>query len=170
MVEAVMISEFCLRDKLQDERNMITAGNESWLVDMLTNSRIRKNVVTRFVSPKCAPRLAGAAAAMAEVQCMRGVKNASPTLNCRGLGAVKDVGLLVLGYVSCINACPYDGPTLPESVARVAKTKFNPNCCGVSLSGSIGAGTLDPIKRMLNAVLAVNLGDRLAGHHHDTGA
>jgi hydroxymethylglutaryl-CoA lyase len=74
----------------------------------------------------------------------------------------------VRGYVSCVVACPYDGPVAPAAVAEVADRLFAMGCYEISLGDTIGAGTPDSIARMLLAVRnAVPVG-RLAGHYHDT--
>lgn len=74
----------------------------------------------------------------------------------------------VRGYVSCVTDCPYDGPTPPEAVARIAKLLFKLGCYEVSLGDTIGAGTPETIGRMLDAVLDAVPADRIAGHYHDT--
>ncbi|MEM9968669.1 MAG: hydroxymethylglutaryl-CoA lyase [Pseudomonadota bacterium] len=75
----------------------------------------------------------------------------------------------VRGYVSCVVACPYEGPIPPSDVARVADKLFAMGCYEISLGDTIGAGTPDSIAKMLLAVReAVPVG-RLAGHYHDTG-
>jgi hydroxymethylglutaryl-CoA lyase len=74
----------------------------------------------------------------------------------------------VRGYVSCIVACPYDGPTAPEKVAYVAKALLDMGCYQVSLGDTIGAATPDTLTSMLEAVLHDTTPDQLAGHFHDT--
>jgi len=74
----------------------------------------------------------------------------------------------VRGYVSCVTDCPYDGPTAPADVARVAKMLFELGCYEISLGDTIGAGTPESIARMLDAVLNEVPTDKLAGHYHDT--
>jgi hydroxymethylglutaryl-CoA lyase len=77
-------------------------------------------------------------------------------------------GVRVRGYVSCVIACPYDGPTPVASVARVARRLLELGCYEVSLGDTIGAGTPGTVLPMLEAVAAdVPLG-QLAGHFHDT--
>jgi hydroxymethylglutaryl-CoA lyase len=73
------------------------------------------------------------------------------------------------GYVSCVTDCPFDGPTPPESVARVAAALFDLGCYEVSLGDTIGRGTPGTVAAMLKAVLGVAGPERLAGHYHDTG-
>jgi hydroxymethylglutaryl-CoA lyase len=83
--------------------------------------------------------------------------------------AAMAAGIPIRGYVSCVTNCPYDGPTPPQSVARMASALINIGCYEVSLGDTIGAGTPESIGRMLDAVLAEVPVERLAGHYHDTG-
>ncbi|MEZ5775154.1 MAG: hydroxymethylglutaryl-CoA lyase [Hyphomicrobiaceae bacterium] len=73
------------------------------------------------------------------------------------------------GYVSCVTDCPFEGPTPPSSVARVAAALAAMGCYEVSLGDTIGRGTPETVARMLKAVLAELPPDCLAGHFHDTG-
>ena len=84
------------------------------------------------------------------------------------LAAAQLAGIPVRGYVSCVTDCPYDGPTPPESVARVADALTGMGCYEVSLGDTIGAGTPETVAAMLDAVLDVVPATRLAGHFHDT--
>ncbi|WP_299962770.1 hydroxymethylglutaryl-CoA lyase [uncultured Roseobacter sp.] len=84
------------------------------------------------------------------------------------LEAARHIDLPVRGYVSCVVACPYDGPVAPAAVAAVADRLFAMGCYEVSLGDTIGAGTPDSIARMLLAVRDVVPVGRLAGHYHDT--
>ena len=83
--------------------------------------------------------------------------------------AARAAGVPVRGYVSCVTHCPYDGPTPPESVARVAAALIDMGCYQVSLGDALGAATPEAISAMLDAVLAVVPVRCLAGHFHDTG-
>lgn len=83
--------------------------------------------------------------------------------------AAQAAGVPVRGYVSCVTDCPYDGPTPPESVARVAADLIALGCTEVSLGDTIGAATPDRVGEMLDAVLTQVPAPRLAGHFHDTG-
>ena len=93
------------------------------------------------------------------------LKRFAPVLAAASLARVP-----VRGYVSCVTDCPYDGPTPPESVARVAADLIAMGCHEVSLGDTIGAGTPETIGRMLDAVLESVPARRLAGHYHDTKA
>ena len=77
-------------------------------------------------------------------------------------------GMPVRGYVSVVTDCPYDGPTAPESVARVVAALRDMGCYEVSLGDTIGQGRPETIDAMLRAVLNELPADRLAGHYHDT--
>ncbi|PWE33948.1 hydroxymethylglutaryl-CoA lyase [Maritimibacter sp. 55A14] len=78
-------------------------------------------------------------------------------------------GVPVRGYISCVTDCPYDGPTPPGSVARVAAALRDMGCYEISLGDTIGQGTPETIAAMLDAVLGEVPAGRLAGHYHDTG-
>jgi hydroxymethylglutaryl-CoA lyase len=82
--------------------------------------------------------------------------------------AAKADGMPVRGYISCVVACPYDGPVAPAEVARVAGLLFGLGCYEVSLGDTIGQGAPETVAVMLDAVLAVAPPERLAGHYHDT--
>ena len=83
--------------------------------------------------------------------------------------AAKAANIPVRGYVSCVIACPFDGPTAPAQVAYVVGQLCDMGCYAVSLGDTIGAGTPDSIQTMLGAVLDVAPAQDLAGHYHDTG-
>ncbi|WP_299370242.1 hydroxymethylglutaryl-CoA lyase [uncultured Tateyamaria sp.] len=83
--------------------------------------------------------------------------------------AARSIDLPVRGYVSCVVDCPYDGPTDPAAVARVADRLFAMGCYEISLGDTLGHGTPDAIARMVLAVREVVPVGRLAGHYHDTG-
>lgn len=80
----------------------------------------------------------------------------------------REKGVKVRGYISCVTDCPYDGPTPPAAVARVAAELFAMGCYEISLGDTIGQGTPETITAMLRAVLDVVPADQLAGHYHDT--
>ncbi|MFD1329722.1 hydroxymethylglutaryl-CoA lyase [Mycoplana ramosa] len=83
--------------------------------------------------------------------------------------AARADGIPMRGYVSCVVACPYDGPTPPAAVADVTERLFALGCHEVSLGDTIGRATPDEIAAMLDAVLARAPAQKLAGHFHDTG-
>ena len=66
--------------------------------------------------------------------------------------AAKAADIKVRGYVSCVIACPYSGPTEPGKVAEVAKRLFDMGCYEISLGDTIGVGTPATTQAMLSAV------------------
>ncbi|MFZ3441870.1 hydroxymethylglutaryl-CoA lyase [Vibrio harveyi] len=74
----------------------------------------------------------------------------------------------VRGYLSCVADCPYDGPTKPEQVARVANLLMELGCYEVSLGDTIGTSTPIRIAKMLEAVQVKVPTNKLAVHFHDT--
>jgi hydroxymethylglutaryl-CoA lyase len=76
--------------------------------------------------------------------------------------------ILVRGYVSCVLGCPYEGAIDPERVADVAATLYEMGCYEVSLGDTIGVGTPEKTKRMIEACARRVPIERLAGHYHDT--
>jgi hydroxymethylglutaryl-CoA lyase len=74
----------------------------------------------------------------------------------------------VRGYLSCVVACPYEGPIAPAVVADLAEQYLKLGCYQVSLGDTIGVGTPASVGTMLDAVLEVVSPDNLAVHFHDT--
>ncbi|WP_068316484.1 hydroxymethylglutaryl-CoA lyase [Polycladidibacter hongkongensis] len=85
------------------------------------------------------------------------------------IAQAKADGIPVRGYVSCVIACPYDGPTPAEQVAKVTRQLLDMGCYEISLGDTIGAGTPATTESMLKAVLKTCDAAQLAGHFHDTG-
>ncbi|MGZ3305293.1 MAG: hydroxymethylglutaryl-CoA lyase [Asticcacaulis sp.] len=74
----------------------------------------------------------------------------------------------VRGYVSCVVACPYEGPIQPQAVADVAARLLDLGCYEISLGDTIGVATPADIARLLDVVLKTVPVDRIALHCHDT--
>jgi len=84
------------------------------------------------------------------------------------LARAKEAKLKVRGYVSCVLGCPYQGEVAPAAVAEVAWALFEMGCHEISLGDTIGVGTPEQAKAMIEAVARrVPIG-KLAGHFHDT--
>ena len=75
---------------------------------------------------------------------------------------------LLLGYVSCVVGCPYEGKIAPDKVAMVAKTLHDMGCYEISLGDTIGVGTPGSIAAMLASVTRLVPASVLALHCHDT--
>lgn len=63
-----------------------------------------------------------------------------------------EAGLLVRGYVSCIVACPFEGPVAPARVREVADLLVAAGVDELDLGDTIGAGTPESIRAMLEEV------------------
>jgi hydroxymethylglutaryl-CoA lyase len=79
-----------------------------------------------------------------------------------------DFGLTVRGYVSCVIACPYDGPTPPEAAAEMALRLVEMGCGESSLGDTIGAGDPASVRRLIAAAASQIPRHQLAMHFHDT--
>ncbi len=84
------------------------------------------------------------------------------------VAAAKQRGVAVRGYVSCVLGCPYLGEVKPAAVAEVAGALFDMGCYEISLGDTIGAGTPEKTKAMIEAVARRVPLKKLAGHYHDT--
>jgi len=82
--------------------------------------------------------------------------------------AAKQAEVKVRGYVSCVLGCPYQGEVAPQAVAEVARALFEMGCYEVSLGDTIGAGTPEKTKAMIEAVARHLPLKKIAGHYHDT--
>lgn len=83
--------------------------------------------------------------------------------------AAQAEGVAIRGYVSCVAACPFDGPTSPQQVVDAVGLLRAVAPMPISLGDTIGTGTPDRIAKMLEAVRKVVPVAELAGHFHDTG-
>lgn len=77
-------------------------------------------------------------------------------------------GIPVRGYVSCVLGCPYEGEIDPAKVAEVSAALLEMGCYEISLGDTIGVGTPEAAKRMLEQVMARVPVGKLAVHFHDT--
>ncbi|MDI6746031.1 MAG: hydroxymethylglutaryl-CoA lyase [Rhodocyclaceae bacterium] len=84
------------------------------------------------------------------------------------LAMAKDAKLKVRGYVSCVLGCPYQGEVTPAAVADVAWALLEMGCYEVSLGDTIGTGTPEKTKAMIELVARRVPLKKLAGHYHDT--
>ena len=74
----------------------------------------------------------------------------------------------VRGYVSCVLGCPYEGEIAVSEVARVSEILYKMGCYEISLGDTIGVGTPQKARRMLQTVAERVPMDKLALHFHDT--
>lgn len=84
------------------------------------------------------------------------------------LEMARGAGVKVRGYVSCVLGCPYEGAVAPQAVAHIAQALADMGCDEISLGDTIGVGTPDKTRRLVEAVAARLPLNRIAGHFHDT--
>lgn len=77
-------------------------------------------------------------------------------------------GVRVRGYVSCVLGCPYEGEVRPEQVRDVAHALAELGCYEVSLGDTVGVGTPQATRRLIETVSARVPRGQLAGHFHNT--
>ena len=77
-------------------------------------------------------------------------------------------GLRVRGYVSTAWGCPYEGAVAPERVVSIAERLLAMGCYQVSLGDTIGVGTPNQTRELLDGLLARARPEQLALHMHDT--
>ena len=84
------------------------------------------------------------------------------------LAAARSAQIPVRGYLSCVVACPYEGPIAPTVVAALAAQLINMGCYEISLGDTIGVGTPGTVLPLLEAVARLVPAAQIAGHFHDT--
>jgi hydroxymethylglutaryl-CoA lyase len=77
-------------------------------------------------------------------------------------------GVRVRGVISCIYSCPYDGPTAPETVLKIARAFLDMGCYEVGLGDTLGVGTPKDTEKLLKVLFSEIPAEKLAGHFHDT--
>ena len=77
-------------------------------------------------------------------------------------------GIAVRGTISCALGCPYEGEIAPSAVARVARELLAMGCDELSIADTIGVGTPEGTRRVMEPVLALTDVARVNGHFHDT--
>jgi hydroxymethylglutaryl-CoA lyase len=80
----------------------------------------------------------------------------------------RGAGLAVRGYVSTAWGCPYEGKVDPGRVRDLVLRLLALGCAQVSLGDTIGVGTPDQTRRLLDLLLPEVPAERLALHMHDT--
>jgi len=84
------------------------------------------------------------------------------------LAMAKEAKVKVRGYVSCVLGCPYQGEVTPAAVADVAWALFEMGCYEISLGDTIGTGTPEKARAMIEQTARRVPLKKLAGHYHDT--
>jgi isopropylmalate/homocitrate/citramalate synthase len=82
--------------------------------------------------------------------------------------SARERNIRVRGYVSCALGCPYEGAIDPAHVADVAARLYEAGCYEISLGDTIGVGTPNRTRAMIDTVAKRVPVAHLAGHFHDT--
>jgi hydroxymethylglutaryl-CoA lyase len=77
-------------------------------------------------------------------------------------------GIAVRGSISCALGCPYEGPVVPDAVARVARLMRDIGVQSIGVADTIGVGTPVATRAAFEAVLDVYPLADVSGHFHDT--
>ena len=80
----------------------------------------------------------------------------------------KDDGVVIRGYISCVLGCPYEGEVEIAEVARLAAQLTAMGCSEISLGDTIGVGTPDKARALVQACASETGIDNLSVHFHDT--
>jgi hydroxymethylglutaryl-CoA lyase len=84
------------------------------------------------------------------------------------MARAKAENIKVRGYVSCVLGCPYEGDIDVEKVAEVAQMLYDLGCYEISLGDTVGVGTPEKVKQLIEAVTTKVDISKLAVHFHDT--
>ncbi len=82
--------------------------------------------------------------------------------------AALESGIAVRGTVSCALGCPYEGVITPEAVADVTRELLEMGCEEISIADTIGVGTMERTRMVMEAVLEVVDAAQVNAHFHDT--
>lgn len=84
------------------------------------------------------------------------------------MAAAAERSIKVRGYVSCVLGCPYEGDIAPAQVRDVANAMLQMGCYEISLGDTVGVGTPEAARRLIETVAQRVPRAQLAGHFHDT--
>ena len=82
--------------------------------------------------------------------------------------AAQQHGISIRGAISCALGCPYQGDVEASAVAHVAQRMKDIGVQHVGVADTIGTGTPDKTKHVMEAVLKVYPLPAVSGHFHDT--
>jgi isopropylmalate/homocitrate/citramalate synthase len=84
------------------------------------------------------------------------------------IAAAQKSGIRVRAYISCVLGCPYIGVVPVADVVKLALQMSEMGCYEISLGDTIGIGTPQQAKKMVEAVAEKVPVSKLALHFHDT--
>ena len=72
------------------------------------------------------------------------------------------------GYISCVIACPCEGPIAPCMVMEMVRGLAAMDCDEISLGDTIGVGEQEQVRLLLQEVVKEIPRERIAMHFHDS--
>lgn len=84
------------------------------------------------------------------------------------LAKAREAGVAVRGYVSYVLGCPFTGAVPVAQVVAVTQALYAMGCYEISLGDTIGTGTPNATRRLIEACAGEVPMSALAGHFHDT--
>ena len=84
------------------------------------------------------------------------------------IAQAKGAGLLIRGYISCVVACPYEGPIGPEQVRDVAARLLDLGVDEIDLGETIGVAVPSDIDRLYEGLSGLLEPAQTTLHLHDT--
>lgn len=84
------------------------------------------------------------------------------------IALAKEHQIKIRGYISCVLGCPYEGSIPPKQVAEVTQKLLDLGVDEISLGDTIGVGTPQQTRLVLDQVLKLIPLNQLAMHFHDT--
>ncbi|KAJ4152142.1 hypothetical protein NW765_017651 [Fusarium oxysporum] len=170
---AVRIVEVGPRDGLQNIQTSIPTATKLELIEKLRNAGLKSIEISLLLGLKVALEN-GIREVAVFVSATEGFSRAN--IKCsvaEGIRRAQEVatearkhGITVRGYVSCIFADPYDGPTPLEVVHHAVEALFSMGCYEVSLGDTLGVGTPPQVRKY---PFSKDIEPRtVAGHFHDT--
>lgn len=84
------------------------------------------------------------------------------------MALAKKQNLKVRGYVSCVMGCPYEGTISHKQVIDTVTQLIDIGCYEISLGDTIGVGTANNVKLLINEIKKHVDTTQLAVHFHDT--
>ena len=76
--------------------------------------------------------------------------------------------VVIRAYLSCVMGCPYEGDVAIEKTAALANQLYQMGCREISLGDTIGVGTINKTKRLIETISQFVPIEKLAVHFHDT--
>ena len=84
------------------------------------------------------------------------------------INLAKKDNLKIRGSISCCFDCPYEGETTVENVIEVIKRYKDIGVDTIDIADTIGSGTTDKLRRLLDDALKIVDVESVTGHFHDT--